>query len=476
MRVLSAVFAAALLCVPAAWPAPQLSGDALRRLIVMEDVEAASLVAEQVEWLAGGGMLVSGWQRWPDKPAFAAFDCPDVRLPAQLRPAEFFPYFALLPPSNLLAYWRSAGPGADCQLTPVDLRTGVIAPLGQPRTFASTGRLVTLGDGTVIASCQPEGGGGLLLKTGRDGRSTVLAEFGGQVCDGLVVEPDGQHVVAKCVGETEHYYRISVLDGLQAEVVASHYELYDYNCLPAGVQVDDQSRLVRTVGGGEDVILATDVEAVCSHPRSGGLIYESRGGLWVVSLDGGVKRELPGAEPPEKAQAHMFSWSPCGVYLAHCYQRNYGGTVRRAALGTEEVKLLVLFPASSRVQAGDRVWLAERFYLDEQGSPREPVWGTLKALLRAEGVAASEEGLVVATVSEGVEARVVERLTGSNEAPKAADESHISIGTGPQLPTTWVQTFTAEPLPGLKAWVKGDTTLGSILSVTVTRRRLTELE
>jgi len=80
MRVLSAVFAAALLCVPAAWPAPQLSRDTLRRLIVMEDVEAASLVAEQVEWLAGGGMLVSGWQRWPDKPAFAAFDCPDVRL------------------------------------------------------------------------------------------------------------------------------------------------------------------------------------------------------------------------------------------------------------------------------------------------------------------------------------------------------------------------------------------------------------
>lgn len=476
MRVLSAVFAAALVCAQAAWAAPQLGGDTLRRLTVMEDVEAASLVTEQIEWLGGGGMIVSGWQRWPDKPAFACFNCPELRLPAQLRPVEFFPHFALLPHTNLLVYWRSAGPGADCQLTAVDLRTGVVTPLGHPRAFASAGRLVMLADGTVIASYQPEGGGCVLIRVRRDGSSTVLAEFEGQVCDGLILEPGGRHVVAKCVGETERYYRIQVADGVQAEVVASHYELYHRNCLPAGVRVDDESRLIRTVGGGENVILAAEVEAACSHPRSGGLIYESQGSLWVVSLDGSVKRELAGAESPEKAHAHMFSWSPCGVYLAHCYQRNYGGAVRRAALGTEQVKVRLLFPVSSRVQAGDRIWVAQRFYLDDQGSPREPVWGTLKALLRAEGVVASEEGLAVEAVSQGVEAMVVERLTGSNDAPKAADEGHISISTGPLAPATWVQTFTAEPLPGLNAWVKGGTTLGSIVSVTVTRRRLTELE
>jgi len=316
----------------------------------------------------------------------------------------------------------------------------------------------------------------VLIRVRRDGSSTVLAEFEQQICDGLILEPDGQHVVAKCVGETEHYYRIEMADGVRVEVVASDYELHDRNCLPAGVHVDDQHRLTRTVDSGENVILATDVQAVCSHPRARGLIYESHGSLWAVSLDGRVKRELAGAQSPGNLQAHMFSWSPCGVYLAHCYQHNYRGTVRRAALGTEDVRARLLFPATSRVQAGDRIWVAQRFYLDDQGLPREPVWGTLKALLRAEGVVASEEGLAVEAVSEGVEARVVERLTGSNEAPKAADEGHISISTGPQAPATWVQTFTAEPLPGLNAWVKGDTTLGSIVSVTVTRRRLTELE
>ncbi len=479
MRRALGLLIAGAVCAQGAWCAPRLDEQSIRRLIVMEDVAAAPLLAEQIGWLEPGGIVVSGWERWPDQPALVCFDCHGLGLPQAPRPLSFFPFFALSPSCDRLAYWRrpTEQEQAGGQLMAVDLPSRTAAPLGGPASFASAGPLVMLADGTVIASYQSEGGDSVLVKVSPEGAKQTLAEFGQEVCEGLALEPEGTYVLARCAGEQRHCYRIDVAAGVWAEVEPQRCELHDpaRAGLPIGVRLDSEDGLVRDVGGGQEMVLATEVQAACSWPGANAIIYADAGGLGVVSLTGRIKRHLWGAQRSSGARAHKLAWSPDGVYVAHCYQREHTGDVRRAALGTEEVKVRLNLPAESRIKPTDRVWVAPRFRFDEQGRLIEPVWETLKALLRVQQVAQSEEGFVADTVSEGIEGGVVERLTGSNRAPRGTD-SHVAIGDASRPPTAWVQTFTAEPLPELRAWVQGETVVGTLLSVVVTRRRLAALD
>ena len=503
MRRALGLLIAAAVCAQGAWCAPWLDEQSIRRLVVMEDVAAAPLLAEQIGWLEPGGIVVSGWERWPDQPALVCFDCHGLGLPQAPRPLSFFPFFALSPSCDRLAHWRRPAEQeqAGGQLMAVDLPSRTAAPLGEPASFASAGPLVMLADGTVIASYQSEGGDSVLVKVSPEGAQQTLAEFGQEVCEGLALEPEGSaaaggaaavqpqrtYVLARCAGEQRHCYRIDVAAGVWAEVEPQRCELHDplRAGLPIGVRLDSEDGLVRDVGGApargaaaaqtqggaEEMLLATEVQAACSWPGASAIIYADAGGLGVVSLTGRIKRHLWGAQRSSGARAHKLAWSPDGVYVAHCYQREHTGDVRRAALGTEEVKVRLNLPAESRIKPTDRVWVAPRFRFDEQGRVIEPVWETLKALLRVQQVAQAEEGFVADTVSEGIEGGVVERLTGSNRAPRGTD-SHVAIGDASRPPTAWVQTFTAEPLPELRAWVQGETVVGTLLSVVVTRRRL----
>ncbi|HUS81165.1 MAG TPA: hypothetical protein VM283_07850 [Armatimonadota bacterium] len=463
-----------MLPVVSARAAPTLGSNELRSLIVMEDRAVTPVAVEQLQWLGQGGIIASGWYRWPDQPALAGFEIGGAMPPA-LKPVHFFPRFGLSPDGGSLVTWHrlSDQVGGQAQLTLVDLVTGNITPLGSPQVFLSAGRIVTPAPGVAIAAVQPEGGGTILLK-GQRGSCEALVRFDGQTCEDLVAEPDGDHVIAVCSDTARRCYRINWRAGVWAEVEAARYEACRPTVLPPSVQLDQSTgRLVRLVTGGERVELAEGVEAACGREGSGAIIYASRGSLWVTDSAGEINRRLWGARGEEAARASLLSWSPDGVYVAHCYRSGDQGWVRRAALGTEIVKVRLSFPEASTVKAGDSVWVAERFSFDGRGEVVEPVWPTLKALLRVEQVTPAEQGKVVDAESVGTEGGVVERLTGSNDPPGGrADTGHIAIGSGAGPPAEWMQTFTAEPRANLSGWARGDRAVARLLSVVVTRRRL----
>ncbi|MCD6359810.1 MAG: hypothetical protein J7M38_03030, partial [Armatimonadetes bacterium] len=240
---------AAIVGLAIANAASTLDERTLRSLIVMDDRQAASVAVEQIDWLPGGGMIISGWERWPDLPTLVAFEA-DVRLPAALRPLQFFPRFAISPDGHRLTCWHRIGEGmeAQAQLTTVDLATGNVSSLGSPQRFLSAGKLVHATPDTVIAACQPEGGGILLYKAG-NGRCRVLARLEDMVYDDLTAEPDGEHVVVVCAGQPKRYYRINWRAGVWAEVEPSLYSGHAGEALPPGVGFDAAAgRLFRMVG------------------------------------------------------------------------------------------------------------------------------------------------------------------------------------------------------------------------------------
>ncbi len=457
--------------------APVLGVHDLRRLIVMEDRPVAAMAVEQVQWLGPGGMVVSGWHSWPDQPALVAFDAP-ATIPLALRPLHFFPRFVISPDGARLTFWHRVSDemAGEAQLTSIDLATGTVTPLGTSRSFLSGGRLVTTGNGAIIAACQPEGGGTLLFKAER-GQCEVLARFDGEICDDLIAEPDGDHVLMVCAAQPPKCYRINWRAGVWAEVDASLYSAAAPGSLPPSVVFDAAAgRIVRIVGGGERVLLVDNAEAACGLRDSNAIIYARDGALRVTDAAGEIDRELWGASGEPGAAASLLTWSPDGTYLGHCYRSGETGTVRRAALGTEAVKVHLSFPAGSAVKAGDSVWVAERFVFDARGNIAEPVWSTLKALLRVEQVMPAEQGKIAVAESVGTEGGVVERLTGSNDSPGGTvGTGHITIGAGTEPPASWMQTFVADPRENLACWVQGDAVTGKPMSVTVTRRRLMPL-
>ena len=467
---------AVLVCAGGVFAAPVLGRQDLRRLIVMEDRSMAAVSAEQVEWLGPGGMVSGGWHRWPDQPALLTVDAPAV-LPQLFSPLHFFPRFALSPDGLRLSCWQRVGEGVvgQTQLTTVDLVTGAVTGMGAPQVFLSGGKLVSVGSGVVIAACQAEGGGTLLFRAEGDA-CDLLARFDGVVCEDLLAEADGDHVLVSCAGDPPRCYRVNWRAGVWAEVDSARYETARVDGLPASVLFDAPTgRLMRVMTDGERVVLAEGVQSACA--RAGAIVYAAAGGLWVTDAGGEVRRRLWGARGESGAVASLLSWSPEGMYVCHCYRSGELGVVRRAALGTETVKVRMSFPAGSVVKEGASIWLAERFEFDARGRVTGPVWGTLKALLRVEQVIPADAGVVAVAESVGAEGGVVERLTGANDALGGrASAGHITIGAGAQPPTAWMQTFTSEPLAGIRGWAEGDAQIGRPLSVVVVRRRLMPLQ
>lgn len=440
----------------------------LRRLIIMDDHEIAPIRAAEVAWL-GDAIVVGGWEHWPDRPVILASG-PSVAAP--LFPGAVHPpYFAVQQsPASIVSWIRDEFRQSftvagfrldDGRLTVFDPALACLAP----------GPLVAATDGTIIAACRTEAGVVEVRRLLPGNPSVLLARLPHEACDALIADDD-DHVRALCPGNPPTCYRINTVNGLWAEVEVAQQQLEQ---LLPGVQFDRASlRVIRPIEG-ERVVLAEQVRAACASPDGRAILTAGPDGLFVLDPAAQVHRRLWGAQMPNDCPS-LVSWGPDGVRIAHCYEDGDGGWVRLATLGTEEVVVRIAQPEGTAVRVGSRIWVAERFHVDAAGLVVEPVWATLKALLRVQEVVRTPNEIVCSAVSEGQEGGVVERLTGSNDPPLGSEpDSRISIGTGAGAPAAWVYTFTAPPREELAGWVEGERVVGRLLSVTVTRSRLAPL-
>ena len=464
--------AAAVLAACLAPACAQLDAPVLRRLIAMDDREVAPILAAHVAW-AGDTLVAGGWERWPESPIIIAHG-PSVAVPLFPAPAHPPVFVAQPAPAAIVAWLRSdAGEG----YTPASLRLsdGRLTLLDPELACGAPGPLVGMADGTVAAACI-HGGVVEVRRLLAGSPSIVLARLPHDGCDTLAADGD-EHVRAVCPGDPPTAYRINTVSGLHAEVELSPpgTELAAEALLPA-VEFDRASRRVVRLIDGERVVLAEDVDAACVSPDGAAMVTAGPGGASVLDAAASVHRRLWGAQAGPGTPA-LLSWSPDGVRIAHCYRDGDGGTVRLATLGTEEVVVRLRVPESAAVRQGAQIWVAERFRVDVAGLVAEPVWSTLKALLRVREVVRSDTGAICTAVSEGEEGGVVERLTGSNDPPAGSEsDSRLAIGTGAEPPAAWMYTFSAQPLGSLAGWVQGTHATGALLSVTVTRKRLAPLD
>ncbi|MGD9498014.1 MAG: TolB family protein [Armatimonadota bacterium] len=458
--------AALALLVGAAPVAALFDPPLLSRLIAMEDAEVAPVLAARLAW-AGEALVIAGWERWPDAPAIIIYGA-GLDVPAFPEPAHP-PLFTVEPGTGAIVSWRRSDEGTVllAALRPADGRLTLLDP---DLTCLGPGPLVALPDGSVVAACKVGPTGTELRRFAVGTPSVLLARLPHPGCDELRLEADGEHLLALCAGDPPRAWRVSIRPGVWAEVEVEPPP--PSSVLVTGVEFDAAAgNIVRPVGE-ERVVLAQQVAAACASPDGRALLVAGPDGLRVLDPSGQVVRRLWRAYPGE-GRPSLLSWAPSGTRIAHCYRSEEGGSVRVAVLGTEDVEVRLRFPHGTPLAPGGRIWVAERFRVDAAGFVVEPVWSTLKALLRVREVVSAAEGLICTAVSEGVEGGVVERLTGSNEAPPGVEaQRSIAIGVGDGPSDAWMYSFSAEPRANLSGWLEGERVTGALLSVTVTRRRL----
>lgn len=436
----------------------------LRRLIVMDDREVAPVQATRLDW-ADRTLVIGGWERWPDLPVILAHG-PDATLTNFPAPAHPPIFTVTANPPTVISWTR----GVEGGVLPASLRLsdGRLTLLDPALIVTIPGPLVAQPDGSVVAACSLAEGVTEVRRLRAGTPSVLLARLPAPTCEALIPTPTGD-LCALCPGDPPQAWRLDPASGLWAEVTLD--QVPTGRDLPAPFAFERVARrLVREVGG-ERVILAENVDAVCATPDASALLVAGPDGLRVVDPTGQIVRRLWGAEAGPGV-ASLVSW-PGEALVAHAYSDGELGSVRLAVLGAEIVTVRLRFPENAVVLPDARIWVAERFRTNAQGDVIEPVWGTLKALLRVRQVVRTDDGLVCEAVSEGVEGGVVERLTGRNDPPPGAEaDSRLVIGTGAEAPTAWAYSFSAAPLAGLAGWVEGGRSVGTLLAVNVSRRRL----
>ncbi len=467
-RSLCRCAAAAAIAVCLAPATAQLDATSLRRLIVMDDREVAPILAAEVAWM-GETLVAAGWEHWPHSPVIIAHG-PTVAAPLFPSPSHP-PVFVTRAPDAIVAWLRS---DVDEGCTPASWRLsdGRLTLLDSEIKCDAPGPLVGMPDGTIVAAC-PRGGTVEVRRFRAGSPSIALARLPHAGCDMLAADGE-EHVRAVCAGDPPRAYRINIVSGLHAEVELDSPGADQ--ALVAGVELDRAGRRIVRLVGGERVVLAEDVDAACASPDGTALVATGPDGLSVLDTVGGVHRRLWGAEAGGGTPM-LVSWSPDGTRIAHGYRDGDGGTVRLATLGSEEVVVRLRVPDATAVRPGTRIWVAERFEVDVSGRVTEPVWSTLKALLRVREVVRADTGVICTALSEGEEGGVVERLTGSNDPPPGSEsDSRLAIGTGAEPPAAWMYSFSARPRENLAGWVQGTHVTGALLSITVTRKRLAPLK
>jgi hypothetical protein len=441
-----------------AGPALALDKFGFRQLVVLADEPVADLAVDSVAWLPDGrGLVVGGWEQWPQKPTVRALPAAGAAVALE-RVAT--PRFALSPSGTEIAYWASTG-GDWVQLSLVPLTGGQPRYIGEPRKLTPAMHLAWPSDLTLITLTQAKDvcrAEAINLATGA---ARPLVEVQGGQWVRLRTWP-GAEPIAVWADQERKCFRLSVL-GRTQELGAD----WDRDrAAPGGLLVSyfDDAGALWIAGRPKQPAakIADDAGAACWSPDASVLLFARRKALWSVASGDLEQRQVLGSALDtaglEAPAPRGMSWSPTGEWVAYWRQFGAGGQLRRMQLGREEVTVRVRFPGEVRPKAGQRLWIATKLFRDRQGKPTEPVWSTVKAELAVRSSLPGPQQTFVEAVNVGAMPGVVKRLAGAQTDT---------------LPAGATATVSVKPIPGLVAWLQGTGWQGEVVSVEVSRTPLT---
>ncbi len=457
MRRHSTPLIVTVVCFLSALPTLALDNAQFRQLIVLDDEYVADVLVDRADWLPDArGLVLGGWENWPDKPAIVI--APDEGQAVKLdRPATA--HFALSPSGREIAYWVATG-GVWTQLAVVPLHGGRARYIGEPRRVNSAMHLAWPSAYTLCTLIQDQQTSVAYAINAATGAARPLVQVeGGQWA--RLRAWSGWDPIAVWVGEDKKCFRLSAM-GRSEEISAD----FDYDRARPDVTAfsyfDQDGGL--WMGGMKDsapVKLTDDAGAACWAPDGSMLLYAQRNALTCVWPPTRTKRQVMGSSLDRaglEATAPLgMSWSPDGGTVAHWRQSGARGQVRRARLGLQEIVIRIRYDGKTQARVGQFIWVAKKLHFDAAGRVKEPVWETLKGQFAVRKLLPGVDETIVEAVNVGVQPGTLERIAGRTE-PAVAD---VRAGG--------LAEFSLKPIPGLYAWLQDTQSAGELIGVEVRR-------
>ncbi len=468
LRCICTVSVAFLIAVCSA-PAHSLTAADVSALVLLEWREAADMLVQEASWFGDNTTLaLGGWQRYPDTAAVAIY--PGASGQLHVCPDAVSPRCAVSLDGRRLAYWRRVPmeSGAAAELSVLDVSGPLISTVGAPRSINSAMHLAWLSDFLILFTFQRDDvvGGTLFVSDLRGGAPVQLLKLDTGFWHSLRSTPGHDAIAEVATGLGPILYKITATPAGPIQVV-------QITRPPAGesasFELDREGQLIYNQSATEGLIIDRGVTAFSHSPDRQAIIYTKPHQLMAMAV--GKDRPRCVKRLPQNSPSLIgCSWSPGASNICVWGKRGDAGKLWYALLGTERVTGRFRFPADADIAVGRRIWVATRFYLDEAGNVKEPDWKTLKACFVVRRVLRGTDRIIAEADNDGDESGVVARLAGSDNPPHLEDSgAHIRIGTGPEAPTQWMQSFRAAPVGELGAWLQDTTHVGDLLSIGVRR-------
>lgn len=447
----------ALLAGIAAGPALALDVSQFRQMLVLQDDFVAELLVDSAAWLSDGrGLVLGGWERWPEAPAVLVAPH-GARTVALERPAS--PQFALSPDGKQIAYWVATG-GGWCQLGVTAVTGGPPKYVGEPLRIGPAMHLAWPSQYTLLALLQDGGDCTANAINIAAGSSRPLVQVQGGQWTRLRHWP-GWDPVAVWVGDSKKCFRLSA--SARSEEISADFD-YDRPGPDAGVfsYYDPQGALsLGGLTGTAPLKLSDQAGGSCWAPDGAMLMYGLPKTLMCVWASTGEQRAVAGSALGraglEGAAPSGMLWSPDGGVVVYWRPGGATGQIYRARLGLEEIVLRIRYEPETEVTIGQPVWVARKLYFDEKGRVKEPVWATLKGQFAVRKLMRGPQETIVEAVNVGGQAGVLERIAGSAQSATAASEGNRS------------GQVDLKPLPGQYAWLQGTHWAGEPIGIEVRR-------
>lgn len=441
-----------------------LSEQETAQLVLLNRSKVGDLSVSRAEWFSEGRRVVLAGER-KDSPHIIIHPGPGGGTCALDAPAA--ENFGLAPAGRRIAYWKKTSDSAQtAELTVFNMDGPTTATLGRPLPMSGAMPLAWLTDEIIVYANNSQEPVPLLLRSLQGGSSRELdAAEAGQWINLRRTEPGWVSA------------HLSTDEGMSVfEVRATGPGLVAVNAVAdppqpeSPLELDRDGNLIFNTGPTTGVIIDENVTAASICPDQSAVAYTTEGRLYVSPTHTPVPREVAA---PEGGRINGCSWSPNLSDICFWGADEDAGVAYHGVLGTEEISGRFSFKSNVKPAAGDRLWVAEKFFTNDFGTVDEPDWSTLKAKFVITRVMSGSDRVVVEAYSAGLEPGVVERLTGSEDPPRLEEsEGAINIGfTGGEI-NPWMDTFKARPRPELAAWLEGTHYVGDILTIGVHREIL----
>jgi len=463
------IVSVALVIVACSGPVYALTAGDVSALVLLEWRKAGDMLVDEARWFGDHKTLaLGGWQQHPDKFAVAIYPGPSGQL--HLCPDAVSPHCAVSLDGQRLTYWRRVPmeQGAAAELSVLDVSGPLISTVGAPRRINSAMHLAWLSDFLVLFTLQRDDvvGGTLFVSDLRGGAPVEVLKVENGFWHSLRNTAAGDVIaeVATGLGPALHKVTTTPSGPIQVAQISRPSSIE-----PVSFELDREGQLIYNQSDTEGLIIDDGVTGFSQSPDRHAIIYTKPHQIMAIAV--GKKRpRCVKRLPPNSPSLIGCSWSPGTSNVCVWGKQAATGKVWYGLLGTERVTGRFRFPPDAEVSTGGRIWVATRFYLDERGTVKEPDWKTLKACFVITRVLRGTDRIIAEADNAGDEGGVVARLAGSDNPAHIEDSgSHIRIGTGPEPPTQWMQSFRAAPVGELGAWLQDTTHIGDLVSIGVQR-------